>query len=132
MSMEAAVVISMVDNEVIHWHLPPGRSPYAIPDTRDLWDVIWDSRDTLLGVAHSHPGSGMPLPSSEDLTTFSAIEKALGRRLKWWITSSDVFVEVTWAGEGRFDYKTKQVIPLPGQEAWVKKLREISYKNGGV
>ena len=41
----------------------------------------------LAGVAHSHPGGGIPTPSWEDLTTFAAVEDGLGQRLVWWIVS---------------------------------------------
>lgn len=91
--MEAGVVVG-TGGEALHWHLPPDRSGGALPDSRDLWDVIWENRDRLLGFAHSHPGSGFPSPSRTDVTTFIAIEKALGRRLFWWITSADEVIVI--------------------------------------
>ena len=84
----------------IFWHLPEGRTAGSIPDTRILWDVLWDNRETLGGFAHSHPGSGPPAPSQTDLGTFVAVEQALGRRLKWWITSSDHLLECSWHETG--------------------------------
>lgn len=86
--MEAGVVIDK-NLSPIHWHLPPGRTGGSLPDSRNLWDVIWENRDIVQGFAHSHPGSGAPAPSGTDLSTFVAVEAALGRRLDWWITSSD-------------------------------------------
>lgn len=89
----------------VHWHLPVGRTGGSIPDSRDLWDVLWELRkEKHLGFAHSHPGSGAPSPSWTDITTFAAIELGLGRRLDWWITSSDYLCNLQWRGPGRHDY----------------------------
>lgn len=123
--METLVV---VDTELrpIFWHEPNGRSSVSIPDTRDLWDVLWQSRDRLRGVAHSHPGSGVPCPSREDLTTFAAIEAALGARLTWWITSRDTLVELCWRGPDRFDYEAFDV-PWRDEPGFVEALRFKSY-----
>lgn len=105
MSIEAGVLVDLAC-EPIYWHLPLDRSGGALPDSRPLWDVIWENRERLLGFAHSHPGSGIPGPSHEDVTTFAAVEAALGKRLVWWITSADSFVELCWAGPGKLDYDT--------------------------
>ena len=84
--LEAAAVIDTTGS-LIHWHVPAGRSAVSLPDSRSLWSVLWDSRDRLAGVAHTHPGTGRPVPSWEDLTTFSACEAGLGVRLSWWRTA---------------------------------------------
>lgn len=80
--IETAMVFDR-QGRVLHWHEPPGRSSGYIPDTRDLWDVIWVNRAQLGGVAHTHPWNGFPAPSETDLTTFDAVELALGQRLLW-------------------------------------------------
>ena len=80
--IEVALVFDQQGN-TIHWHLPPGRSGGWIPDTRDLWEVLWENRDRLGGVAHTHPWVGPAWPSQTDETTFSAIERGLGKRLLW-------------------------------------------------
>lgn len=77
------------DGSIIHWHLPPGRTGGSLPDSRDLWSVMWENRQILGGVAHTHPWSGQPWPSMTDVTTFSACERALGRRLIWPIITFD-------------------------------------------
>ena len=94
---EAGVVVAH-SGAPIHWHLPAGRSAAAIPDTRSLWDVLYNHRTEVSGFAHSHPGVGLPRPSYTDVTTFAAIEASLGRRLNWWITSRDQLVLTCWAG----------------------------------
>ncbi len=106
------------------WHTPLGRTGGSIPDDRTLWDVLWEDhkRDTLSGFAHSHPGSGVPGPSYTDVTTFAAIEAALGKRLIWWITSSTHVIRIDWTGPEKYDY-TSIVIEEP---EWAFKLRAIS------
>lgn len=74
--IEVGVVIGL-DFRPRYWHLPPGRTAGSIPDTRSLWDVLWEQRADVAGFAHSHPGSGVPGPSHTDVTTFAAIEAGL-------------------------------------------------------
>lgn len=124
--MEVGVVIDM-DGQPLHWHLPPGRNMVALPDSRDLWDVIWENRERISGIAHSHPGSGRPGPSHTDVTTFAAIEAALGRRLLWWITSSDRLAEFRWIGPGRHDYQGREIQNTSEPRIWVEELRRLSY-----
>jgi hypothetical protein len=120
--IEAGVVVDL-EGQPLHWHLPPGRSGGALPDSRDLWDVIWTNRERISGIAHSHPGQGVPGPSFEDVTTFSAIELALGRRLDWWITSADRVALVRWRGPAKYDYDAE---PLESEPSWVAELRRLS------
>lgn len=121
--MEAGVVVDR-DGQPLHWHLPLGRSGGALPDSRDLWNVVWENRDQVAGIAHSHPGSGVPGPSYEDVTTFSAFERALGRRLEWWITSQDAVCSFRWVGPGKYTYEIFEVERKP---AWLDELRRLSY-----
>ncbi len=126
--IEAAALIAK-DGSVIHWHLPPGRTSGSIPDTRDLWEVIWENRENVLGLAHTHPWNGAPYPSETDLTTFDAIERALGRRLVWWV--------VTFDHVGRIDHRSDEHIDDeylcavdaedPIDLAWLEELRTHSH-----
>ena len=100
---EGAVVVGK-DGSVLRWHLPPGRTASHIPDDRDFAMFLWDRREDILGVAHTHPGSLMPSPSVEDLTTFQAVEAGLGLRFKWWILSGVHETEWSWKGPGPYDY----------------------------
>lgn len=88
--METALVFDM-GGDVIYWHEPAERSSSHIADSRNLWDVLWENRARLGGVAHTHPWNGEAWPSESDVTTFSAIERGLGRRFLWPIvTMSEV------------------------------------------
>lgn len=119
--VEAGVLIDK-SGAPLYWHTPAGRTGVSLPDSRDLWEVIWENRHNILGFAHSHPGGGTPVPSHTDITTFAAVEAALGARLDWWITSSDMMVVCRWCGPGKWDYRL-----LPYEEqAWAQRLREIS------
>lgn len=123
--MEAGVVIDL-NGEPLFWHVPANRNEAALPDSRSLWDVLWENRDNLAGFAHSHPGGGVPGPSYTDVTTFSAIELGLGRQLDWWITSDTSIVVLRWEGPHKYTYRP---IVLEAEPVWVPRLRELSYSN---
>jgi len=122
MSTEAGVLVGL-NEEPLFWHLPNKRSAGSLPDSYDLWDVIWTNRAQVLGFAHSHPGSGVPGPSHEDLTTFSAIEAALGKRWNWWIVSYDAYIRLFWVGPDKLGYGITHCI---FETSWLKRLREES------
>lgn len=129
--MEAGVVID-IEGHPIHWHVPPERSGGALPDSRDLWEVMWEAFQTgkLEGFAHSHPGSGVPGPSLTDITTFVAIEKALGRTLSWWITSSDTAILLRAEKPGVPPFYQRLVATDPTvvvpRLTWLPELRRLS------
>jgi hypothetical protein len=86
---------------------------------------MWEHRKNLGGFAHSHPGSGVPTPSYEDVTTFSAIERGLGQRLFWYITSSDSLALYTYqqVGPDLHEYKGGHTLLEP---VWLPQLRHFS------
>lgn len=120
--MEAGVLLDE-RGDALYWHIPNNRSGGALPDSVDLWSVIWENREIISGFAHSHPGFGRTGPSYTDITTFAAIEAGLGKRLDWWITSGDGMVLVRWNGPGTLDYFRLDVTMEPD---WVHELRRVS------
>jgi hypothetical protein len=110
----------------LYWHCPMGRSSAFLPDSRTLWDVMWTHRGSLLGVAHTHPGSGPTRPSWTDLTTFAAVEAALGKRLIWWIASETHLAAFSYIGPGEHDYARCTLEPGDGDD-WLDHLRDLSY-----
>ena len=128
--IEVGVVIGL-DGGPIYWHDVPENSVASIPDSQALWDCLWENRKRISGIAHTHPGSGVPSPSSTDLTTFAALESSLSkrpfRRLKWWIASSDRLIVAEWGGPGLLDYECRRLDVEPG---WLPELRRRS-KMGG-
>lgn len=120
--IESGVVLDKSGN-ALHWHLPNNRSGGALPDSVDLWEIFWNNRENISGFAHTHPGYGNTGPSYTDVTTFSAVERGLGKKLDWWIASGDNMVLVRWSGPDALDYSITSVTMEPD---WVHKLRENS------
>jgi hypothetical protein len=125
MSMEAAAVVAK-DGSVIRWHAPPGRSSVALPDSQDLWDVVWENRSRIDGIAHTHPGTGYPGPSTTDLSTFEAMEAGLGIRIKWWILSASHSIRLEWNPVSP-GYDIADFIFPCHEPAWMHDLRVLSF-----
>lgn len=88
----------------IYWHEPRGATAGSLPDDRALWEALWAHREELAGVAHTHPGSGIPAPSHTDVTTWAAVEAALGKRLVWPVVTIDASAWFGWHGPKSLDY----------------------------
>lgn len=56
--------------------------PFAIPDSRARWLAIWEKQAELEEIAHSHPLGPLAF-SSEDQTTMDALDRALGRAVRY-------------------------------------------------
>jgi hypothetical protein len=127
--MEAGVLLG-VDNQAIHWHTPNDRSGGSLPDSSDLWQIIWENRAIVTGFAHTHPGSGVPGPSYTDVTTFKAVESALGKQLNWFILSSDKQVLCLFDNErGELLQGIISVelhVDNTTKMTWMSRLRELS------
>lgn len=115
-----------LDGQPIYWHVPAGRTVTAIPDSRALWLVLWENRERLLGVAHTHP-AGLLRPSMTDLRTFAACEDGLGVRLRWWIVTPDRVGVCRFVVGG--DGETGQYVCEPDGDAhvWLSELRRRSW-----
>ena len=108
---------------VIRFHLPPGRTGGSIPDSRDLWDVIWQYREHVAGVAHTHPWNGQASPSGIDVTTWRAIEQGLGKLLLWPIVT---FTEVRCFVYNEVTGDYCEAGPLTFEISGIDRLRELS------
>jgi proteasome lid subunit RPN8/RPN11 len=91
-------------------------STTAIPDSQQRWETIWENREALTEIAHTHPG-GLLRFSQEDLTTMEAVEGALGKPLAWSIVTTDGFLT-------RFDGEDRSRDDTPW---WLPVLRELSF-----
>lgn len=140
--MEAAVLLDAAGNP-IHWHAPEDRSAVSLPDSRKLWDEIWNNRGRAVALAHSHPGTGLTGPSITDMTTFDAIERALGRPLVWLIATDNRLVRCrrvridTVTDENRRSRRAHAEIAWITEEEllfptarWLPRLRELSNYGG--
>lgn len=88
----------------IYWHTPPDRSAVALPDSRNLWEILWKNREDLGGIAHTHPWHGPTQPSQTDVTTFAGLELGLGKRLVWPIVTFTDIIYLVWVGPEKYDY----------------------------
>jgi len=120
--MEAGILLDL-EGKPLYFHTPHNRSISELPDSLDLWNVIWEHRDNISGFAHSHPGLGIPSPSWTDVTTFSAVEIGLGKKLDWPIISGDNMIITRFLGPGKYDYIYHVVSEKPD---WFDELRKIS------
>jgi hypothetical protein len=67
-------------------------SPTALPDSRARWEAIWNHREELTEIAHTHP-NGPERFSQEDEETMAALASALGKTPRFSvITPSSVIV----------------------------------------
>ena len=79
-------------------------SAARLPDSRARWEAIWEHRNVLAAVAHSHP-VGPAAFSAEDRSTMTAIDAALGTSLLYFVVAphltigrgGSVFPEPWWA-----------------------------------
>lgn len=105
-------VFFLVDVDGVVIHREASDSAIAIPDARSRWEIIWEHRERIGEIAHSHPIGPLAF-SEEDETTFSALTSALGRPLVFSVVAPSgmlrrqgarderVECEPTWADELR-------------------------------
>ena len=77
------VCFLLVDDKILRAYFG---SATRIPDDRERWVIIWEYRDEITEIAHSHPGEFLGF-SHEDLTTMEAVEAGTGRAFTWSIVS---------------------------------------------
>ena len=112
---------------IIRFHRPPGCTSCGIPDTRSLWETMWEWRERLGGVAHTHPWSGTAGPSQTDVTTWRACEQGLGKLLLWPIvTRSEVGYFVYNRVTGLYCRAGQPTFEISG----LGRLLEMSLENG--
>ena len=112
MSQEVCFLIG-VDGSIL-W-ADASHSPVALPDSRDRWEAIWQLRNELAEIAHSHP-VGPSAFSAEDESTMAALDAALGRTLRYSIVAPRTMIV-------RADGETFEVNPEPW---WAGLLRLAS------
>jgi hypothetical protein len=121
--IEVALVFNP-EGRALYWHQPMAASTAAIPDSRTLWEVLWQHRHELGGVAHSHPWHGRAAPSQTDITTWSACERGLGVRLVWPIVTLDEVACFGWEGPDELRYTRRDQVLLHERE--IAELRRRS------
>jgi hypothetical protein len=87
--------------DVILWADASG-DPVALPDRRSRWEAIWDLREQIVEIAHTHPLGGAAF-STEDQTTMQALDSALGRKLRYAVVTPDVLLRRVPSEDGPID-----------------------------
>src|SRR6185503_10199071 len=77
-------------------------SAAKIPDSLQRWEMIWQHRDEITEIVHSHPGEFLDF-SLEDLTTMEAVEAGTGKTFTWSIITKTGFRSRTAGREQRRD-----------------------------
>lgn len=66
-------------------------SATRVPDSRERWETIWEHRNEITEIAHSHPGEFLDF-SGEDITTMEAVEAGTGKAFTWSIITKSGFL----------------------------------------
>src|ERR671936_154077 len=91
-------------------------SATRLPDSRDRWETIWQHRNEITEIAHSHPGEFLDF-SNEDLTTMEAVEAGTGKAFTWSIITRSGFLS-------RIGGQDTQREDSPW---WLELMRTLSY-----
>jgi hypothetical protein len=91
-------------------------SATRVPDSRERWDVIWQHRNEITEIAHSHPGEFLDF-SNEDLTTMEAIEAGTGKQFTWSIITK----------KGFLSRKSGIDVQREDNPWWLELIRMLSY-----
>lgn len=122
---EPREVFFLIDVDGVVIHREASDSPVAIPDARSRWEIIWENRERIGEIAHSHPIGPLAF-SEEDETTFSALTSALvlpgGRPL--------VFSVVTPTGMIRRQGDRDERVEC--EPSWADELRLVSRMTSGI
>jgi hypothetical protein len=107
------VCFILVQDRIVRAYLG---SATRIPDERERWEIIWQHREEITEIVHSHPGDFLDF-SHEDLTTMEAVEAGTGRVFTWSI--------VTMAGF--LSRKARQDHQRDDSPWWLDLMRKLSY-----
>ena len=91
-------------------------SATSIPDERERWETIWEHRNEITEIAHSHPGEFLDF-SHEDLTTMEAVEAGTGKAFTWSIITKRGFL----SRKGEKDHLRED------SPWWLNLIRRLSY-----
>jgi hypothetical protein len=91
-------------------------SPVAIPDSATRWQQIWDLRDRIAEITHTHP-LGPAAFSEEDHTTIDALTAALGRTLRFGVVTPDRYLQMQGGNSA---------VIVQNEPWWVQLLRSYS------
>lgn len=88
-----------------------GSSAVSIEDSRSLWDQIWQNREVLTEISHTHP-LGPDRLSVTDVETASAIVKALGKPLTFTVVHPRGSTSCMFYPGGRWGKVCRRELPF--------------------
>ena len=91
-------------------------SATSIPDERERWEVIWQHRDEITEITHSHPGEFLEF-SHEDLTTMEAVEAGTAKTFTW-----SIVTETRLLSRRNGKDRIREDSPW-----WIELIRRLSY-----
>jgi len=91
-------------------------SATKIPDNHERWETIWNHRQEITEIAHTHPGNFLDF-SHEDLTTMEAVEAGTGKTFTWSIITKSGFLSRKGGGDQ----------PRADAPWWLELMRTLSY-----
>lgn len=100
-------------------------TPGHIADSSGRWEVIWEHREHITELVHTHP-SGFNRFSYEDITTIQGVELALGRKLVWSLVTAKGYYY-----KRKENDVYKQLTRGFVEPWWVPFLRQLSFNHFG-
>ena len=96
-------------------------SATKIPDNHERWETIWNHRQEITEIAHTHPGHFLDF-SHEDLTTMQAVEAGTGMKYSWSVVTKDGFL----------CRKNGRDVRREDSPWWLGLIRKLSYNEHGL
>jgi hypothetical protein len=105
------------EGDVVLWS-DASASPTALPDSRARWEAIWERRDRIVEIAHTHPLGGAFF-SAEDETTMRAIDSGLGRELRYAVVTPETMLR-------RVPGRSDALVAADDEPWWTQLIRAAS------
>ena len=96
-SKQREVCLLIGNNAAVLWS-DASTSPSAMPDSRQRWQAIWERREELVEITHSHP-HGPAHFSAEDESTMNALTSALGSAVRFSVVTPETYLVRDTEGE---------------------------------
>ena len=115
MSTKRCEYVMFLDGDENVLRTEEGASAHAVHDSRSRWEWIWENRERIFEIAHSHPLGPLAF-SEEDETTMQAIQSGLGKPLVFSVVAPEGLLR-------RVGGKDERVADEP---SWATTLRTLS------
>jgi proteasome lid subunit RPN8/RPN11 len=103
-----------------------------IDDSPETWKLLLKHRKSLVAIAHTHPGEGLPFPSGVDKTTFNVLSQAGFKHVDWWIVTSTHLAKFNSKGEALQALRFPDFFAPGTHDDWLDILCQLSLENPDV